>query len=157
MRNKIQTHLSKYGRRDLTMQVSPIAKFMTLLVPFTHSNTQLMHALAFVNIMEAVTVDIIYKCYVNVMLGVALACSSFLVESLFIFKMWCVFYFAWNVCFCQNRGWRVESAIGNNLPSLYVALTCKSGDIAICLDKWGTCRVASTLTQTIANARLGNL
>ena len=157
MRNKLQASVRKFRRHDLTMQVFLIAKFVTLLVPFTHSNTQLEHILTFVNIMEAISVDIIYKCYANGVLGFALACSSSLIESCVIFKLWCAFYFAWHVRFCLNRGWTLESALGNNLPSLYVSLTCKSDNVAVCFDKWGTCRVASILTQMISNTLLGNL
>ena len=157
MRNKFRTYLFKFRQNDVTMQVFPIVKFVSLMIPFVHSNTQLTRVLGSINIAEAITVDIIYKRYVNVILGLALACSLLLVESCSIFKLWCAFYFAWHVRFCLNRGWLLETAIGNNLPSLYVAITCASDDISVCVDKFGTCRVASILTQMISNALLGNL
>ena len=153
MRSIIQTYINKFRRRDLTMQAFFLAKVASLLVPFVHHDAQFMCVIAFANILEAVAVDVVYKCYSNAVLGLALACSLLRIESCFIFQLWCAFYFAWNARFCLNRGWPMESAVGNNLPSLYVAVTYKSDNVAVCLNKWLTGRVASILTQIISNLK----
>jgi hypothetical protein len=133
-----------------------IIKLLTLLCrPNIKSGDAINFIPININIFEAVIVDIVEnKDILNTILGINLMIllpkiKDKKILNIQLFKIWCIFYFIWNMKFCKNKNYSTIFSLAHNTPPLIKIFLSLGYDYEELVNIWIRMRESSLLTQFI--------
>jgi hypothetical protein len=107
------------------------------------------------NILEAIISDITNDNIINAVYGALIIVLLQLIKDVYMgIKIWCLFYFMWNMRFCAGKGYGKSESIAHNLPALIKILMSVGYSNNELLEYFMACRTGSIAAVCIINRKL---